>query len=94
MNLPVEMQTLAEFRQDTEQHIYNLKESGDPVLLTVDGKPAVVVQDVRAYDHLLQALEKAEAYSGIRKGLSSMAKGEGQSAKTFFGELRQKHQIP
>ena len=89
----VERLSLEAFRQDPEQRLHDLKASGDPVLLTVDGKPAVVVQDAQAYDHLMQALERAEAAAGIRRGLTSMAQGQGQEAGSFFGEMRQKHQI-
>ena len=85
--------TLSDFRNDPAQ-INRLIERGEPVLLTENGKPRLVVQDAYAYDNLLQALERAEAVAGIRQGLTSMANGKGLSASSFFEFMRHKHQIP
>jgi hypothetical protein len=64
------------------------------VVLTINGKAEIVVQDAKAYQKLLALLDRAEAVSGIRKGLQSMKRGEGIPADQAFETLRKKHKIP
>ena len=85
---------LAEFARDADEAIRRLKETGQPEVLTIDGKPAVVVQDVKSYQRLLDALDRAEAIEGIRRGLDEMRRGEGIPAEEVFAELRAKHDLP
>jgi len=79
---------LAEFTRDAAAAIRRLQESGQPEVLTVDGEPAVVVQDVESYQRLLDALDRAEAIEGIRRGLESVARGEDIPIEEAFAELR------
>ena len=88
---PLEPASLDEFTQDSAAMIERLKETGQPQVLTVDGKSAVVVQDVAAYQRLLDRLDRAEATVGIRRGLDEMARGQGMQAEKVFAELRAKH---
>lgn len=85
---------LADFQQHAKKHVRRLNKTGQPEVLTVNGKPAVVVQDARSYQRLLDTVEKAEAIASIKLGLESMARGKGESAKTVFARLRRKHKIP
>jgi prevent-host-death family protein len=89
-----ESHALADFQQDPKRHLRRLTKTGQPEVLTVNGKPAVVVQDARSYQRLLDTVEKAEAIAGIKLGLESMARGKGQSAKAVFARLRRRHKIP
>ena len=85
---------LADFQQHARKHFRRLNKTGQPEVLTVNGKPAVVVQDARSYQRLLDTVEKAEAIAGIKLGLESMAKGKGLPAGTVFAQLGRKHKIP
>ena len=85
---------LADFQQDAKKHLRRLNKTGQPEVLTVNGKPVVVVQDARSYQRLLDTVEKAEAIAGIKLGLESMARGRGQPVKAVFDRLRRKHKIP
>ena len=85
---------LSDFTRDAASAIRRLKETGLPEVLTVDGKPAVIVQDVKSYQRLLDALDRAEAIKGIRRGLESMRRGEGIPVEEAFAELRAKYALP
>ena len=89
-----ETHSLDEFNQNAKTHVRRLKRTGLPEVLTVNGLPAVVIQDAGSYQRLLDAVEKAEAIAGIKRGLGSMERGEGESAKTVFSRLRRKYKIP
>ncbi len=89
-----ESHPLSDFQQNPKRHLRRLNKTGQPEVLTINGKPAVVVQDARSYRRLLDTVEHAEAIAGIKLGLDSLARGEGQPAKAVFQRLRRKHKIP
>jgi PHD/YefM family antitoxin component YafN of YafNO toxin-antitoxin module len=70
-----------------------LKKSRRPVVLTVRGKAAAVVQDARAYQHLLDIAAQADANEGIRQGLEDVRKGRVRPAKEFFAQFAAEHGI-
>jgi len=49
-----------------------LKETGQPLMLAVDGAETIVLQDAASYQKLLEELDRAEAIAGIRRGLEAM----------------------
>lgn len=85
--------SLSDFQRKTREHIRRLKRSGRPEVLTVNGKAELVVQDAESYQALLDALDRAETVAGIRRGLESMAQGEGRQASKGLSEIRRKHKI-
>src|SRR3954451_25029736 len=89
-----EVGTLTEFVQHPDEAIKRLKETGQPQVLTVDGRAEVVVQDVASYQRLLDLLDRAEAIEGIRRGLESWKRGEGRPIEEAFAEMRARHGIP
>ena len=66
---------LTDFKRHTPEHIAELKRTGKPAVLTVNGRAEVVVQDAAAYQQLLDALDRAEAAAGVRAGLADVAAG-------------------
>lgn len=65
-----------------------IKETGQPLMLTVNDDEMIVVQDVVSYQRLLEELENAEARAGIQRGLEAMEAGHTRSVKEFLAELR------
>ena len=88
-----ETHPLADFQKNPQGHLRRLNKTGQPEILTINGRPAVVVQDARSYQRLLDSVEQAEAIAGIKLGLESLARGEDQPAKTVLGRLRRKYKI-
>jgi prevent-host-death family protein len=86
-----EIRSLTDFKRNTAEVVEHLRKTGRPQVLTVNGKAAVVVQDAEAYQQLLDQLDRAEAIEGIRRGLESVARGEGLPMEEVFGELRAKY---
>ena len=70
-----------------------MKQTGKPVVLTVNGKAELVVQDAESYQKLLDALEKLEAIAGIKKGLEDVEAGRTTTLSEFEQEMRQKYGI-
>ena len=94
LDISRDIDSLSSFKRNSVEFIEHLQKTGQPVVLTVHGKPAVVVQDTKSYQRLLEAAERAEAVAGIRAGLESIQRGEGVSADKAIEKLRKKHRIP
>jgi len=84
LNLATDIQSLTSFRRSSGDFIKHLKKSKRPMVLTVNGKAAAVVQDVKAYQRLLDIAARADAGEGIRQGLDDALKGKLRPARQFF----------
>lgn len=93
MDIMRDIHSLTHFKRNTAEVIEQLKSTGKPMVLTVNGRAKVVVQDAGSYQRLLELIDRAEAILGIRKGLESLEKGEGISADEAIRGLRKKHKI-
>jgi PHD/YefM family antitoxin component YafN of YafNO toxin-antitoxin module len=89
-----DIKPLSSFKRDSITLIGQLKRTGRPVILTINGKAEVVIQDAKSYQQMLELVDQAEAVVGIRKGLASMARGKGTPAELTFEKLRKKHKVP
>ena len=79
---------LSNFTRNARQHVKRLRNSGEPELLTVNGKAAVVVQDAAAYQRLLDDADLATAVLKIRKAIDRLDSGdEGADAKRSIEKL-------
>lgn len=52
--------SLTDFLRNHKEHVARLSESKAPVVLTVKGKAALVLQDAEGYQELLERLDRAE----------------------------------
>lgn len=86
--------SLTEFKRNTAAFLEELRSNGLPLVLTINGKAAFVVQEASAYQKLIDAVDQAEAIEGIRRGLDSMQRVEGNPADEVFSKLRAKYEIP
>lgn len=93
LDISSDIQPLSSFKRDSVTLINQLKRTGRPVVLTINGKAEVVVQDAKSYQQMLELVDRAEAVIGIRKGLAAMAAGEGIPAEQAFEKLRKKYGI-
>ena len=93
INLSRDIQSLSTFKRNTNELIIQMKETGNPVVLTVNGKAELVVQDAESYQKLLDAVEHLETIIGIKQGLEDVSKGEIQPLSVFIEEMQQKYGI-
>jgi prevent-host-death family protein len=93
INLSRDIQSLSTFKRNTNELIIQMKETGNPVVLTVNGKAELVVQDAESYQKLLNSIEYLESIIGIQKGLEDIANGDTQPLDQFMEEMQQKYGI-
>lgn len=87
MRLTRDIQSLSVFKRDTAKFMSQMQQSKEPIVLTVNGKAALVVQDAESYQALLEAKERMETIAGVRRGLASMKAGRGQSLEQFLADF-------
>ena len=94
LDITSDIQSLTAFRRRSSDFLKQLKKSKRPVVLTVKGKAAAVVQDAAAYQRLLDIAAFADAEEGIRQGLDDVVQGRTRPAREAFDAIRRKHEIP
>jgi prevent-host-death family protein len=87
MDITKDIRPLTEFKRHTARFLSHLKETGRPSVLTVNGKPELVVMDAQAWQDVQDQIEYARTVAGIRKGLDQARDGQGLEASTFFEKL-------
>ena len=93
LDITSDIQSLTTFRRRSGDFMKQLKKTARPVVLTVKGKAAAVVQDAAAYQRLLDIAARADAREGIRQGLDDVVKGRVRPAREFFLEFEAEHGI-
>jgi prevent-host-death family protein len=94
LDITKDIQSLTTFRRRSGDFMKQLKKSKRPVVLTVKGKAAAIVQDAEAYQRLLDVAATADAAEGIRQGLDDVVHGRTRPAGEVFDDIRRKHDIP
>jgi prevent-host-death family protein len=96
LNLERGIDSITNFKRQTAEYLERLRKTGEPVVLTVNGKAQVVVQDAAAYQKLLDAgakAERAEAVAAIREGLVDVKSGRTKPATAALKALANKYGI-
>jgi prevent-host-death family protein len=94
LDITSDIQSLTTFRRRSGDFMKQLKKTKRPVVLTVKGKAAAIVQDAEAYQRLLDIAATANAEEGIRQGLEDVKQGKVRPAREFFADLEAEHGIP
>jgi prevent-host-death family protein len=94
LDITSDIQSLTTFRRRSGDFMKQLKKTKRPVVLTVKGKAAAIVQDAGAYQRLLDIAATASADEGIRQGLDDIKKGKVRPAREFFADFEAEHGIP
>jgi prevent-host-death family protein len=94
LDITKDIQSLTNFRRNSGEFLKRLRKSKRPIVLTVNGKAAAVVQDAEAYQRLLDTAARADVDEAIRQGLEDIARRRARPASDVFAELRRRHGVP
>ena len=94
MDITEDIQALTTFRNNSVAFLQRLKKTKRPMVLTVNGKAAAVVQDAAAYQRLLDIAAQADAVEGIRQGHEDVIKGRSHPAREALTRFRREHGVP
>ena len=91
IHLTNDIQSLTTFRRRSADFMKQLKKNKRPIVLTVKGKAAAIVQDAEAYQRLLDIAAHVDADEGIRQGRDNINQGKVRPAREFFNDFEAEH---
>lgn len=90
LDIANDIQSLSHFKRHTAKVMKRLRRSGNPVVLTVNGKAEVVVQDAGAYQRLMELVERAEMLEFLGRAKADADAGRTVPARAFVESLGKK----
>ncbi len=94
LNLETGSDSLSNFTRQTSDYLAHLHETGAPLVLTVDGKAEVVVQDAAAYQRMAELADQAEREAfraAVQEGLDDVDAGRVKPALPAIRALAVKY---
>ncbi|MDZ4798442.1 MAG: type II toxin-antitoxin system Phd/YefM family antitoxin [Bryobacteraceae bacterium] len=76
LHIGKDIHSLSDFKRQTSEMLGHLRSTGRPVVLTLNGRAEVVVQDASAYQELLDYVIRLEALAGVRRELTPVLQAE------------------
>lgn len=93
LDLNQDIDSLTNFKRNTAAFLRQLKKRGGPIVLTINGKAELVVQDAKSYQKLLGLAERLETIEAIKEGMAEINDGKGISLEEAKKRVRSKHGI-
>ena len=85
-----EIRSVTEFQRNIKDYVGRLKKNKTPLVLTVNGRAELVVQDAESYQVMLERLERAETLAAIKRGIDQFERREGIPLEEAEKKLRAK----
>lgn len=94
LDISKDIHSLSDFKRNTPDLLKQMRERGRPIVLTINGKAEIVVQDAASYQKLLDQLDELQALEGMKRGLADVKAGRVTSVEDFEKTFRKQHGIP
>ena len=94
LDIANDIRSLSDFKRNSREFLEQMRETGNPVVPTINGKAEVVVQDAASYQKLLNYIDQMEALEGIKEGLADVEAGRVTPLEKFEKDFRKRHAIP
>jgi prevent-host-death family protein len=94
MKLTRDIQSLSVFKRDSSKFLKQMKKTGQPIVLTVNGKAAAVVHDPDSYEEYAREKDRIETIAGVKRGIADMKAGRVRDAEEVFRDLEERFGIP
>ena len=94
LDISKDIHSLSDFKRNTSEFLEQMRGSGHPVILTINGKAELVVQDALSYQKLLDRVDELEAIERIKRGLADVEAGRVPPLRQFEREFRKTRGLP
>ena len=94
MDITKDIRPLTDFKRNTIELLRQMKETGQPIVLTINGRSELVVQDAGSYQRLMELVDRLETIAGIQKGLEESKRGDGQPIEDAVLDIRKEVETP
>lgn len=91
ISLTEDVKTVSELKKHLRAVLEQIRETGRPVVVTVNGKPDAVLIDVETFERKLRALNLVGFLS---EGEEDIRRGRTRSASAFLKEFKRAKKIP
>jgi prevent-host-death family protein len=88
-----DIESLSEFKRKTTKFVARLKKTGAPVMLTVNGRAQIVIQDAAGYQALVERAEKVEMLEFLTASRADIDAGRTYPAIAALKKLAKKHNL-
>lgn len=89
-----DIRSVTDFQRNARTHVARLKKTKAPMVLTVNGSAAIVVQDAATYQDLIDRIDELEYerefVAAVNEGLRDVAEGRVYPVNEAFEELERK----
>lgn len=86
-----DIQPLSHFKRHTPEVVKQLKKTGRPMVLTIDGKAELVVMDSKAYNEYLRFKEREEMLAFLEKSEDDIHHGRVYPAREALTKIAKKY---
>lgn len=90
MDITEDIQPLTTFRNNAAAFLQAIKKNHRPIVLTVNGKAAAVLQDAHEYQRMRDLAERADFHETIKQRKAEARQGQTMPAEEFFKTLDDK----
>ena len=91
IDITKDIQPLTTFRNNSVKMLKQLKRTGRPIVLTVNGKAEATVLSAIEYQRLMDIAADADEREGVRQGDADIAAGRTRPAEEVFAEMRKQY---
>jgi len=91
LSLIEDIKTVSEVKKNLRTVLKQIKDTGRPVVVTVNGKPDAVLIDVETYERKLRSLNLVDL---LAEGEEDIRQGRTRSTSTFLKEFKRAKEIP
>src|SRR5581483_1913617 len=91
IDLSKDIDSLSNFKRKTPDFLQRMRKSGRPVVLTINGKAELIVQDAASYQQLVELVDRMEGVKGIQRGLDDVAQGKSKPTAKVRQEKKKKY---
>jgi PHD/YefM family antitoxin component YafN of YafNO toxin-antitoxin module len=87
-------ESLSNFAADPSRYLRTMRESGKPLVLTLEGQEPLVVLDASSYQRLVETVDRLETIAAVKEGLRDVDAGRVWPARKVLDEIARKHRLP
>lgn len=93
MKFSRDIQSLSVFKRDSAKFLKQMKKTGEPILLTVNGKAAAVICDPDRFEEFAKEKDRRDMIASVKRGIEDMKAGRTRPAEDVFREFEKKYNI-
>jgi prevent-host-death family protein len=91
IDITQDIQPLTTFRNNSVKMMKQLKKTGRPIILTVNGKAEATLLSAQEYQRLADLAAQGSVEEAIRQGRADVAAGRALHVEEAFAKFREKH---